>query len=56
VPLLPSSAVRVVVLLQWMLVVVATAICRGVLLAPAHCWVCCRWLLQSICFATCNRP
>jgi hypothetical protein len=48
-PFLPSSAVRVVVLLQWVLVVVATAICRGVLLAPAHCWVCCRWLIQSIC-------
>jgi hypothetical protein len=31
---------------QDMLVVIATATDRGVLLAPAHCWVCCRWLLQ----------
>jgi hypothetical protein len=31
-----SSAVRVVVL-QWVLVVIATATDRGVLLAPAHC-------------------
>jgi hypothetical protein len=35
-PFLLSSAVRVVVL-QWVLVVIATATDRGVLIAPAHC-------------------
>jgi hypothetical protein len=40
-----GSAVRVVVL-QWVLVVIATATDRGVLLAPAHCRVRCKRLLQ----------
>ena len=35
--------------LQWVLVVIATATDRGVLLAPAHCWACCKRLLQFIC-------
>jgi hypothetical protein len=36
-----SSTVRVVVL-QSVLVVIATATGRGILVAPAHCWVCCK--------------
>jgi hypothetical protein len=41
-----GSTVRVVVL-QWMLVVIATATGRGVLLAPAHCRLLLLGLLQK---------